>query len=245
LRYLVISDIHANWEALQAVLENAKGDYDRILCCGDLIGYGADPNAVVVWTRKNCQAVIRGNHDKAGVDLSELEWFNPVAQKATIWTHHALTPENMEYVAKLPAGPLAVEDFTLVHGSPLDEDEYLVNIPEAAESFSYQPSQLVFFGHTHLQGGFEWQRKKTWRIPLDAAMEPALLQLDSGSAYLINPGSVGQPRDENPEAAFLIFDSTEQTVVYRRTPYDIETAQAKIRKAGLPGVLADRLAIGR
>jgi predicted phosphodiesterase len=243
VRYLVISDIHANWEALEAVLEAAKGNYDQILCCGDLIGYGADPNAVVEWTRDNCQTVIRGNHDKAGVNLADLEWFNPVAQIATVWTHQALTPENMQYVADLPAGPFQVEDFSLVHGSPLNEDEYLLNISEAAEAFSYQPSQVVFFGHTHLQGGFEWRQKKTWRI--DSAPDAKVLELDARSAYLINPGSVGQPRDENPEAAFVIFDSDEQLVTYHRTPYDIEKAQAKIRGAGLPTVLADRLAVGR
>lgn len=243
MRYLVISDIHANWEALQAVLEAAHGQYEQILCCGDLIGYGADPNAVVEWARANVKAVVRGNHDKAGVDLTDLEWFNPVAQAATIWTHHALTAENTEYVRGLPAGPLQVEDFTIVHGSPLNEDEYLVNIPEAAEVFAYQPSQLVFFGHTHLQGGFVSQRRKTWRI--DPSSYPTLLELDSGSAYLVNPGSVGQPRDENPEAAFVIFDSVAQLVIYHRTPYDIEKAQSKIRSAGLPGLLADRLAVGR
>jgi predicted phosphodiesterase len=243
VRYLVISDIHANWEALEAVLEAAKGNYDQILCCGDLIGYGADPNAVVEWTRDSCQTVIRGNHDKAGVNLADLEWFNPVAQIATVWTHQALTPENMQYVADLPAGPFQVEDFSLVHGSPLNEDEYLLNISEAAEAFSYQPSQVVFFGHTHLQGGFEWRQKKTWRI--DSTPDAKVLELDARSAYLINPGSVGQPRDENPEAAFVIFDSDEQLVTYHRTPYDIEKAQAKIRGAGLPTVLADRLAVGR
>lgn len=243
MRYLVISDIHANWEALEAVLQAAEGQYEKILCCGDLIGYGADPNAVVEWTRENCHAVIRGNHDKAGVNLADLEWFNPVAQLATVWTHHALTTENMEYVAGLVMGPLQVEDFCMVHGSPLNEDEYLINVSEAEEAFAYQPSQLVFFGHTHLQGGFDYQRRKTRRLVPTGELK--LLQLEPGSAYLINPGSVGQPRDENPEAAFVVFDSDEQTVVYQRTPYDIEKAQAKIRGAGLPGVLADRLAIGR
>ena len=160
MRYLVISDIHANWEALEAVLKSAEGQYEQILCCGDLIGYGADPNAVVEWTREHCRAVIRGNHDKAGVNLADLEWFNPVAQTATIWTHHALTAENMEYVAGLAAGPLQVEDFCMVHGSPLNEDEYLINVAEAEEAFAYQPAQIVFFGHTHLQGGFEYQRDR-------------------------------------------------------------------------------------
>jgi predicted phosphodiesterase len=243
VRYLVISDIHGNWEALQAVLKAAKGQYERVLCCGDLIGYGADPNAVVEWTRDSVTAVVRGNHDKAGVDLAELEWFNPVAQAATIWTHATLTPGNLEYIRNLPAGPLQVDDFHLVHGSPLNEDEYLVEIAEAEEAFSYLPSPVVFFGHTHLQGGFEAQRRRVRRI--DADRHNTVLQLNPDSAYLINPGSVGQPRDENPEAAYVIFDSEQHVLVYYRTAYDIERAQAKIRKAGLPPLLADRLSIGR
>jgi hypothetical protein len=239
LRYLIISDIHGNWEALQAVLHAAKGQYEKVLCCGDLIGYGADPNAVVEWVRDRCHAVIRGNHDKAGADLIDLEWFNPVAKIATLWTHSHLTPENVAYVHGLPAGPLMVDDFALVHGSPLNEDEYLVEVHEAAEAFAYQPAQTVFFGHTHVQGGFEWRRGRTFRI------ETVEMTIEPGNAYLINPGSVGQPRDENPDASFVIFDSEWQSVHFYRTPYDIETAQAKIRKAGLPSVLADRLAVGR
>ncbi len=188
MRYLVISDIHANWEALEAVLEASQGQYEEILCCGDLIGYGADPNPVVEWTREHCRAVIRGNHDKAGVNLADLEWFNPVAQMATVWTHHALTAENIGYVAGLAMGPYQVEDFCMVHGSPLNEDEYLINISEAEEAFAYQPSQVVFFGHTHLQGGFEYQRKKTRRI-VPRGIWGA--RAGSGCAYLINPGSWG------------------------------------------------------
>lgn len=243
MRYLIISDIHANWEALEAVLAAAEGQYSQILCCGDLIGYGADPNAVVEWTRSNVSAVVRGNHDKAGVDLSELEWFNPVAQIATMWTHENLTAENMEYVRNLAKGPLPQESFNLVHGSPLNEDEYLVEVQEAAEAFGYTPSPLVFFGHTHVQGGFEMQGGKVWKI--DSGVSHTMLELSSSSAYLVNPGSVGQPRDENPEAAYVIYDSSEAALRYHRTPYDIARAQAKIRKAGLPALLADRLAIGR
>jgi predicted phosphodiesterase len=234
--------MHANWEALEAVLEAAEGQYEKILCCGDLIGYGADPNAVAEWTRVNASAVIRGNHDKAGVNLTDLEWFNPIAQAATIWTHNVLTPENMEYVRNLAMGPMQVGNFNLVHGSPLNEDEYLVNASEAAEAFAYQPTPLVFFGHTHLQGGFAFQRKKVWKI--DSGGDPGLLELTSDCAYLINPGSVGQPRDGNPLAAYALYDSEEETLLYQRTPYDIAKAQDKIRQAGLPGVLADRLSVG-
>jgi predicted phosphodiesterase len=242
VRYLVISDMHANWQALEAVLEASQGLYEKILCCGDLIGYGADPNAVVEWTRAHADAVIRGNHDKAGVDLADLEWFNPVAQAATVWTHNVLTPENMAYVKDLAQGPAGVENFALVHGSPLNEDEYLVNTAEAAEAFAYQATPLVFFGHTHLQGGFALQKKKVWKI--DGGGDPGLLELVPECAYLINPGSVGQPRDGNPLAAYALFDSDEGRLLYQRTKYDIAKAQARIRAEGLPGVLADRLAHG-
>lgn len=243
MRYLIISDIHSNWEALQGVLDAAQGQYEKILCCGDLIGYGADPNAVVEWTRANVAAVVRGNHDKAGVDLSELEWFNPVARAATVWTHDALTAENLEYVGNLPMGPLAVDDFHLVHGSPLNEDEYLVELGEAVEAFSYLPSSLVFFGHTHLQGGFEALRRKAYHI--DSSVKHTMRPLNPDSSYLINPGSVGQPRDQNPHAAYVIFDSKAREMAWCRTPYDVAGAQAKIRGAGLPPILADRLAVGR
>ncbi len=127
MRYLIISDIHANWEALQAVLNSAKGEYDRVLCCGDLVGYGADPNATVEWARANLSTVVRGNHDRACVGLDDLEWFNPVAKAAAIWSMSAITEENAAYIRSLPKGPLAVEDFHVAHGSPLDEDEYMVS----------------------------------------------------------------------------------------------------------------------
>jgi predicted phosphodiesterase len=243
VRYLVISDLHANWEALEGVLSAAKGQYDQVLCCGDLIGYGADPNAVVEWVRENASAVVRGNHDKAGVDLAELEWFNPVAQAAAVWTNKNLTSSNMSYVRDLPAGPLQVEDFHLVHGSPLNEDEYIVEVEEAVEAFSYIPSALVFFGHTHLQGGFEAQRNRV--IGLGPDLHSTMLELNPDRAYLINPGSVGQPRDQNPEAGYVIFDSSIRVLFFYRTTYDIARAQAKIRRAGLPLLLADRLAVGR
>jgi predicted phosphodiesterase len=243
VRYLVISDIHANWEALEGVLSAARGQYDQVLCCGDLIGYGADPNAVVEWVRENAAAVVRGNHDKAGVDLAELEWFNPAAQAATIWTHKNLTPSNMSYVRDLPAGPLQVENFHLVHGSPLNEDEYIVEVEEAVEAFSYLPSSLVFFGHTHLQGGFEAQRDGVFGLGSD--LHSTMLELNPDRAYLINPGSVGQPRDQNPDAGYVIFDSANRALFYYRATYDIARAQAKIRRAGLPLLLADRLAVGR
>ena len=240
--YLIVSDIHANLEAHQAVLADAHGKYDRIVCLGDLVGYGADPNAIVDWARENVAVVIRGNHDRvnAETDPNGPESFNPAAQSSTIWTRNALLPESREYLYRLPRGPLPYEGVDLVHGSPVDEDEYVVTASDAAPLLPHLEAPLTFFGHTHRQGGFRLARRSVAFLPTVRRLE-----IESKYFYLVNPGSVGQPRDDNPEAAFVIFDSDEQTVVYHRTPYDIEKAQAKIRGAGLPGVLADRLAVGR
>ena len=247
MRYLVISDIHSNWEALNAVLEDADGKYDQVLCLGDIIGYGADPNAVVDWVRTNVKAIVRGNHDRACVGLEDLEWFNPVAQAASQWTMDRLSPENTVFVRELPTGPVTVENFQLLHGSPVDEDDYLVNAVDAGSAFPYAESSLLFFGHTHIQGGFRWQRQKVQSI---GKLHPVwqkryLLEIDPDSAYLINPGSVGQPRDNDPRAAYVLFDAAEEVLFYHRVPYDIKTAQEKILSAGLPELLATRLASGK
>lgn len=239
MRYLVVSDIHANLEALEAVLAASRGKYDQAICCGDLVGYGADPNAVVEWTRKNVSAVVRGNHDRAAVGMEDLDWFNPVARAAALWTHAALTPANAAYVRELPTGPRVVENFRIVHGSPLDEDEYVLDAADASQAFAYAPSSLVFFGHTHLQGGFVWRRGH-----VETLGDRRVPRLDPGAAYLVNPGSVGQPRDGDPHAAFILYD-TAGGFAFHRVPYDVKKAQEKIRRAGLPPLLAERLALGR
>jgi predicted phosphodiesterase len=246
VRYLILSDIHSNWEALQAVTADAEGRYDEILCCGDLIGYGADPNRVVEWVRDNCKAVVRGNHDKACAGMDDLEWFNPVARQAALWTHQHLSRENLEYSRDLPRGPVKLDGFELLHGSPTDEDEYVVGCAEAGEAFGYLDSRLAFFGHTHLQGGFIWNHSRVetiGRTPLKSAGQR--LEISPEGAYLGNPGSVGQPRDGDPRAAYLLYDSSEPFVVYRRVAYEVGAAQAKIIEAGLPSILADRLSAGR
>ncbi len=246
MRYLILSDIHANWEALQAVLTAAAGHYDRIICCGDLIGYGADPNAVVEWARTNVAVVIRGNHDRAAVGMEDLEWFNPVARAAALWTQEQLTRQNADFIRKLPQGPLAVDGFHLVHGSPLDEDEYLVGSADASLVFSYVNSRVTFFGHTHFQGGFIWNRSRVETVgKIGLHAERQLLDIDPDCLYLLNPGSVGQPRDGDPRAGYILYDPGDQFVFYHRLPYPIEITQEKIRRAGLPPALADRLAVGR
>jgi diadenosine tetraphosphatase ApaH/serine/threonine PP2A family protein phosphatase len=246
VRYLILSDIHANWEALKAVLDHAAGEYERAICCGDLVGYGADPNAVVEWVRTHCAAVVRGNHDRACAGLDDLEWFNPVARVAAMWTQQALTPENAGYTRSLPHGPLALDGFQLLHGSPLDEDEYVIAAAEAAEAFTYLESRLAFFGHTHVQGGFLWNLARVEALGKTSPLsDRRRLELDPDCAYLVNPGSVGQPRDGDPRAAYLLFNTEERHLFYRRARYDVGTAQEKIRQAGLPPILADRLAVGR
>lgn len=247
MRYLVISDLHSNWEALQAVLEEAAGKYDEILCCGDVVGYGADPNPVVDWVRENVKATVRGNHDRACVGLEDLEWFNPIAQAASRWTMEQLSPENVEFVRNLPMGPVTVGNFQLIHGSPVDEDDYLVNAADAGAAFPYAASSLVFFGHTHLQGGFRWRGEQVQAI---GRLHPEwqtryLLEIDPRCAYLINPGSVGQPRDGDPRAGYVLYDAEAELLFFHRVTYDIETTQRKIRDAGLPELLAARLNVGK
>jgi diadenosine tetraphosphatase ApaH/serine/threonine PP2A family protein phosphatase len=246
VRYLIVSDLHSNWEALEAVLENAEGFYDSPVCCGDLVGYGADPNRVVEWVRAHCTVVVRGNHDRACTGLEDLEWFNPVARAAALWTSATLSGENASYVRELPHGPAFLDGMQLLHGSPLDEDEYVVGPDDAAEAFSYLQSHLAFFGHTHLQGGFLWNQARVETIPpVSIHSDRTVMEIEADTGYLINPGSVGQPRDGDPRAAYALYDSNAGMLRYRRVPYDVEKAQNKIRGAGLPPFLADRLAVGR
>ena len=245
MRYLILSDIHANWEALTAVLEDAGDGYDRILCLGDVVGYGADPNAVTEWVRDHVQTIVRGNHDKVATGSEDISWFNPIAQQGSRWTMQALTADNLAYIETIPKGPLDVDGFQLVHGSPLDEDEYLLSAYEAAQLWGYLETQVTFFGHTHVQGGFQLHRNGTRPLPQVAPRETrAELALADDLVYLINPGSVGQPRDSDPRAGYAVWTPEDRLVEYRRVEYDIRTAQRKILEAGLPELLAARLSIG-
>ncbi len=242
MTYLIISDIHANWEALSAVLRDVEGEYESVVCCGDIVGYGADPNAVTEWVRSHAAISIRGNHDRACAALTGIDWFNPVAQAATRWTHESLTEENRTWLKELPQGPAAVDDFQIVHGSPLNEDEYLLGVAEVSEAFAYDDAPLTFFGHTHVQCVFEHTRLRTrrWSPPELGRFA----EIRDTSSYLINPGSVGQPRDGDPRAAFALFNPKERILQLRRVAYDVETAQRKIRNANLPAALAQRLSLG-
>lgn len=246
MRYLILSDLHSNWQALEAVIQDAASRYDEVLCCGDLVGYGADPNAVVDWVRTSCAVVVRGNHDKACIGMDDLEWFNPVARAAALWTQRTLSAENTGYIQQLPKGPAVFHGLEVVHGSPFDEDEYVMAADEAGQAFAYLQARLAFFGHTHVQGGFIWNHSRVETIPRPSQRgDRQVLEIDPECAYLINPGSVGQPRDGDPRAAYATYDSDAGMLTYFRVPYEVEEAQKKIHEAGLPPILADRLSVGR
>lgn len=248
MRYLLLSDIHSNLEALEAGLELARGRYEQAVCLGDLVGYGPDPNAVIERTRTLAQVMIRGNHDRACAGLDDASAFNPLARWATRWTREALSPENFGFLRSLPSGPVMIDQFQLVHGSPLDEDEYLVGPRDALPLLRLQEMQTICFGHTHFQGGFmlsSWGDFQTIHVPWTETSPSWTLQLEAEGRYLINPGSLGQPRDGDWRAAFAIFDSEQRNVEYYRTPYDLPKTQQKMREAGLPGPLIHRLEFGR
>jgi len=242
VRFLIVSDTHANWHALQAVLAEAKDQFDEIICCGDLVGYNAQPGRVLEWTRKHAAQTIRGNHDKVVAGLEDLTWFNDIAQAAVRWTISELDAEQVEYLRALPKGPLQLEHFHIWHGSPSDEDEYITNQREAAPCFKHFVLPLAFFGHTHLQGGFFSKHGRIGSInAVRKNQHETVLELEPDTLYLVNPGSVGQPRDGDPRAAYAFYDTDRKIVTLRRVKYPVEETAAEIREANLPDVLAFRL----
>ncbi len=247
MRYLILSDIHANRTALEAVLEAAKGRWDKAVCLGDLVGYGPDPNEVIDQVRELSAATIRGNHDKAVTGLTDPEEFNPVARNAVLWTRERLGAGNREYLENLPQGPLPVDDFLIVHGSFHDEDEYVFAPELALPGLLDATSPVVFFGHTHIQGGFTRRGEELGVLHLKPALGSPFttLTIEPGTTYLLNPGSIGQPRDGDPRAAFAIADLENQRVEFWRVPYDIEDVQKRMTEASLPEPLIMRLTFGR
>jgi len=251
VRILLLSDIHANLEALDATLSSAPA-FDEVVNLGDIVGYGASPNEVAERSRKLGKIFVRGNHDKAATGVMDLDDFNAMAATAAIWTRNELTPENLDWLRALPQGPVSLPEFPhvqLVHGSPNDEDEYVVSLGDALAPLITLTTPLTFFGHTHLQGGFFANGSSAdgfrpeYRTVGQA--ESVALQLKPATKYLINPGSVGQPRDGDWRAAFALFDTDVQVVHFHRTPYKLKEAQDRIFAAKLPPRLATRLAAGR
>jgi predicted phosphodiesterase len=243
---LILSDIHANLDAFETVLEHADGAWDRTIVLGDLVGYGADPNAVVEKVRGlNPLAVIRGNHDKAACGLDDGSQFNHVARLAAAWTGHQLSPENRTYLRELPMGPQIIDDRTeICHGAPFDEDYYIFDGNDAIRGLETAQRALCLFGHTHLPVMF-WVRRQEYEGAAPGGDSETLLAMEDDVKYLVNPGSVGQPRDGDPRAGYAILDDVTRELRLRRIPYPIEKAQRKIMAAGLPASLANRLALGR
>jgi len=247
MRYLVLTDIHANLEALDSCLADARGRaYDQTLVLGDLVGYGADPNRVIERVQAlKPAAIVRGNHDKVACGLEQAEGFNSVAKSAARWTLDVLTPGHREWLAALPEGPTLVDDLVeICHGSPFDEDAYIFDELDAVRALKVSTRPLCLFGHTHYPVMFELSADAVDSIGSTSAAETQV-QLRDGCKYLINPGSVGQPRDGDPRAAYAIVDTIERRVELFRAPYALDETQSKIVEAGLPEVLAQRLAVGR
>jgi predicted phosphodiesterase len=260
MRVLVLSDIHANLEALTAVLASA-GAYDQLWNLGDVVGYGGSPNQVVDLIRPLSDVVVRGNHDRVCCGLASALAFNPVARAAAQWTQQELTAKNLKWLKEMAQGPITPKrpkrnasevnwpNVTCVHGSPLNEDQYILNMRDAWAPLQQMTADLTFFGHTHVQGGFtsngsEWHEiRPEYRSRNEAGSWT--MPLPHGTRHLINPGSVGQPRDFDWRAAFATYDSEAAEITYHRVPYDLTASQGRILMAGLPERLAARLREGR
>lgn len=189
---------------------------------------------------------MRGNHDKVAVGLDDTEGYNSVAASSLFWTANILNEPNRVYLREMPRGPIEHSGFWLMHGSPIDEDLYLIQECDARGMEQFLRGPLNFFGHTHRQGGFAFLRRSLRPIPQVPQLEASYtLSLDPDAQYLINPGSVGQPRDTDWRAAYCIYDQTDATITYHRATYDVESASKAILAAGLPELLARRLFLGK
>ena len=243
---LILSDIHANLHALRVVLRYAKRRaISRFVILGDLVGYGAQPNQVLDLIQElRPRILVRGNHDRACAWEEEDGSFSLPARMAATWTRERLTREHLRFLQEMPEGPLWVgEEYQAAHGSPVDEDAYLLHPREALHAFSSFSSPLCFFGHTHLPGGFELDEGKgslSW-VPLHSGQ---WFQLKEGCRYLFNPGSVGQPRDRDTRLSFATYDPKKKRVRLHRLEYDNAGASRAIRAAGLHPNLAERLLHG-
>ncbi|MFH1681642.1 MAG: metallophosphoesterase family protein [Candidatus Eisenbacteria bacterium] len=236
----IISDIHGNLEALEAAFRCIDEDgADDVLCLGDIVGYGADPNECVDRVRARCSHVLLGNHDAAAVGMTSIEYFNAHARRAALWTRETLTPENNEYLRSLPMD-YRTGDFYAVHASPQEQEEwhYIVNQSIAEEAFLAFPDAICFIGHSHLPMFFREGGGRGVRIP------EGTVQFPNDGRYIVNVGSVGQPRDNDSRLSFGFYDTAERKLRLRRESYDIAAASAKILKVGLPEMLATRLHLG-
>jgi diadenosine tetraphosphatase ApaH/serine/threonine PP2A family protein phosphatase len=240
VRYAILSDVHGNLEALRAVLADAATRADGILCLGDSIGYGADPGACVEILDRRACAIVAGNHEYGVAGLLDLAWFNGWARAAAEWTRERLDDDHRAWLGSLPLTS-HVGDATLVHASPEapDEWDYLVRPEDGWSAFAHFETRWCFVGHSHVPGMWSLGSSGPEFEP-----RPVAVSADAGRRYIVNVGSVGQPRDRDPRAAYGIWDVDAARVELRRVIYDVQAARDKIVAAGLPHFLADRLAAG-
>jgi predicted phosphodiesterase len=251
VRFLILSDIHANAAALRAVLaHSARKRRDAVLFLGDAVGYGGSPNQVVERLRalKGRVIGVRGNHDRVTLDPAQgAVFFNYHARRAAEWSAQVLTTANRNYLKRLPEGPRAVGGgVEICHGSPLGEDEYVFTETEALDAFANTEASVMFFGHSHVPCVFEYSRVNGREGVVGFLLRGSrvVIDLDANRRYLVNPGSVGQPRDHDPRAAYAVYDSERRRLSLYRVRYDLAEARRRILAAGLPPILADRLVHG-
>ena len=248
MRYLILSDIHSNLEALEACLSRAgELDYTDAFCCGDIVGYGPNPREAIERVRQLKVQTVRGNHDRVAAGIDDDDNFNPYAREAAYWTRRALPEPLRGYLKSLPTGPLGVRsDAQLVHGALTHEDDYIFNERDAESSFELTRKPITFFGHSHFQVVFSLGPTGGPAVePVDDSGADCRIRLRPGGRFLINPGSVGQPRDGDPRAAFAVWDTDAGSIEFYRVEYPVERTQEKMKQARLPSYLIQRLSHGR
>jgi predicted phosphodiesterase len=242
MRILVISDIHANLAAFEAVLEDAAGKWDVIWCLGDLIGYGPDPDECVTLLRQHEHLSLSGNHDWAVLGKLDIDIFNFEARTAIQWTQDNISTETFDYLNSLPSTHIH-EPFTLAHASPRQPVwEYILDSYTATANLNHFSTPYCLVGHTHIPALFAEERKSSNIIPY-APMYSAPIRLNS-LRCILNPGSVGQPRDSDPRAAYALLDTELMTWQYQRVPYPVDHTQDRMRESGIPERLVKRLELG-
>jgi predicted phosphodiesterase len=248
MRYFILSDIHSNLEALEACVQRAKqAGYDSVLCCGDIVGYGPSPAEAIDGIRVLNAVTIRGNHDRVAAGLDEATQFNPHARHAVYWTREMLPESYRDYLAKLPIGPLDITpQAQLVHGALTHEDDYIFTEADADENFVLTDKAITFFGHSHFPVVFSSNGKgDAFQATSYEFDEFIAVKCESGKKLLVNPGSVGQPRDGDPRASFAIWDADRARIEFYRVEYDVKRTQERMRAADLSTYLIERLAHGR
>jgi len=240
LRYAILSDIHGNLEALRAVLADCEGAVDSVLCLGDTVGYGPDPLPCVELVAQKAEAIVSGNHEHAVAGRLDLGWFNRYARAAAEWTRERLDDDHRAYLGALPL-LREVAGATLVHASPAQPEEwdYLVTAEDGFGAFGHFATRWCFVGHSHVPGAWSLGSSGPEHLP-----GVTRLETERGRRYLVNVGSVGQPRDRDPRAAYAVWDAEGGRLEIRRVAYDHAATRRKILDAGLPRLLADRLAAG-